>query len=426
MRILFLSHYFPPEVNAPASRTVEHSREWVRRGHEVTVVTCTPNHPTGKAYPGYRNRLWQVETVDGIRVVRIWTYLAPNERILRRVLNYVSYLASALVAVPFLPRADVVVSTSPQFFCGLAGYFVSRAKRAPWVLEIRDLWPAAIQAVDAIQNPRVIRLLERLEGWAYRKADWIVPVTESFRRHIQARGVPGDRITVITNGVNLELFCRPKRDPTLEHELGLVGKFVVGYFGTLGMAHRMDIVFEAADLLQNDDRIAFLIVGDGAERARLFRRWRERGPRNIVMLGQQSKERMPALWSMCDASVALMRNAPLFETMIPSKIFESMAMERPIILGFKGESQAIVQGAGCGIVFEPEDPQALADAVRRLAADPEQARAMGRRGRALACERYDRAKLAATFLAVIQHVVRTRGCPDPAATAHVTDNQPKL
>ena len=153
MRVLFLSHYFPPEVNAPATRTFEHCREWVRAGHEVTVVTCAPNHPRGEVYPGYRNRLWSTEERDGIRVVRLWTYIAANEGFAKRTLNYVSYMLSAIIAAFFLPKADAVISTSPQFFNGLAGYPVGLIKRAPWFLEIRDLWPESILSVGAIKNP---------------------------------------------------------------------------------------------------------------------------------------------------------------------------------------------------------------------------------------------------------------------------------
>ena len=185
LRILFLSHYFPPEVNVPASRTFEHCRAWARAGAEVTVVTCAPNHPAGRIYPGHQNRLWHEATIQGVRVIRLWTYLAPNERVFRRTLNYLSYMLSGCIAAPFLPAADVVVSTSPQLFCGLAGYLVSRIKRAPWVLEIRDLWPEAIRAVGAIRNQLVIRALEQIERWAYRKADRLITVTHAFQRYIE-------------------------------------------------------------------------------------------------------------------------------------------------------------------------------------------------------------------------------------------------
>lgn len=406
MNIVFLTHYFPPEVNAPASRTHEHCREWVKAGHEVTVVTCAPNHPSGRVYAGYRNRPWQVEHVDGIRIVRLWTYLAANEGVLRRVANYTSYMLVAVLAGPFLPRPDVVVSTSPQFFCGLAGYLVSRVRRVPWVLEIRDLWPDSIVAVGALRRGWVVRLCERIEAWTYRKADRIVPVTDSFRHHIEKRGAAAHKITVVKNGVDLERFSRPRRDPGLARELGLKGSFTAAYFGTHGMAHALDSVLRAAELLRDDPRIVFLLVGDGAERRRLLTMKERLGLTNVVMLEQQPKERMPALWGLTDAALVLLRKAQLFETVIPSKIFEAMGAGRPIVLGVEGESRGIIEGAGCGIPVEPENPEQLAVAVRQLAERPELARAMGAKGRACVEREYDRRVLAARFAGVLGELVR--------------------
>jgi glycosyltransferase involved in cell wall biosynthesis len=345
--------------------------------------------------------------MDGVEVIRLWTYLASNQGVVRRTLSYASFLMAIALAAPFLPRPDVVVSTSPQLFCGLAGYLVSRAKRTPWVLEIRDLWPEAIRAVGAIRNRLVIRTLEFLETWSYRKADRVVTVTRAFRDHIEARGAGPGTVAVITNGVDRDLFQAPRRDPGLEAELGVSGKFVVGYFGTLGMAHHLETLIEAARLLRDEPEIAFVIVGDGAERARLERLRNAHGLDNVIMLGQQPKERMPGLWGLCDAAVAHRRKSLLFTTMIPAKMFEAMAMERPIILGFEGESREIVEEAGCGLGVEPENPDALAAAVRRLAADPALAREMGSRGRDLVRERYDRRKLTLSFANLLHGLIRS-------------------
>ena len=194
MHILFLTHYFPPEVNAPASRTFEHCRAWVKAGHEVTVITCAPNHPQGKLHEGYRNRFFQVETVEGIRVVRVWTLLASNEGFSRRTLNYLTYAMSAVFAAPRVRRPDVIVSTSPQFFCGLAGMPFKWMRWAPWVLEIRDLWPESIVSVGAMKKGAAIRFLEWVERRAYANADHIVSVTDSFVDHIAQNGGRADRV----------------------------------------------------------------------------------------------------------------------------------------------------------------------------------------------------------------------------------------
>lgn len=407
MKILFLSHYFPPEVNAPATRTFEHCREWARLGHEVTVVTCAPNHPRGKLYPGYKNRLIQRETLDGIQVIRLWTYLTANEGFLKRTLNYVSYMAAVTLAVPWLPKADVVVSTSPQFFNGLAGYTVSRLKRRPWVLEIRDLWPESILAVGAIRNRTLIRLLEWLEAFAYRKADRIVPVTDAFERYMVERGVDAHKIQVIKNGVDLRFFSPHADGESLAASLGLTGKFVAAYIGTHGMAHHLETILEAAASIDHPD-IVFLLVGDGAERRRLLEQRDRLGLRNVLMLEQLPKATMPALLSQTDVSLVLLKDMELFRTVIPSKIFESMAMEVPIILGVAGEARAIVEDAGAGLCITPESADELAAAVRRLHEDPELAQRLGRQGRRYVEERFDRDRLAQRYVDVLAAVVDSR------------------
>ena len=403
MHILFLTHYFPPEVNAPASRTFEHAREWVRMGHKVTVVTCAPNHPSGKVYDGFRNRLWQRDRMDGVDVLRLWTYVAPNQGFFRRNLNYLSYLLAACIATPFLPRADVVISTSPQFFCGLAGYVVSRLKRKPWVLEIRDLWPESIVAVGAMEPGLAIRSLEAVERFAYRKAAHVVSVTDSFVDHIAANGAERGKITVLKNGVDLARFVPPTDGSgTLRSELELEGRFVAAYLGTIGMAHKLETVLEAAAILKEDSSIAFLIAGDGAGSEALRKLHGQRALDNVIILGQQPKEQMPALWATCDASLVLLRNLPTFTKVLPSKLFESMAMGLPVILGVEGESRALVEQAGCGIPIVPEDAEGLARAVRTLAQDRKLASTMGEQGRRYVAAHHDRARVAHRFAALLE------------------------
>lgn len=407
MKILFLSHYFPPEVNAPASRTFEHCREWARAGHEVTVVTCAPNHPRGRVYEGYRNELWREEQREGVRVVRLWTWLAANEGFALRTLNYLSFMFACIVATPKLPKADVVVTTSPQFFNGLAGYFVGKLLRIPWVLEIRDLWPESILAVGAIRNRTIIRLLEGLESFAYRKAQHIVAVTDAFKRYMVGKGVAPAKVEVIKNGVNLSFYDRTDGSQ-VRSELGLDDKFVAAYFGTHGMAHKLEVVLECAGQLQDRTDIAFLLVGDGAERDRLEALKRERNLQNVLMLPQQPKERMPALWAATDVSLVVLQKSELFKTVIPSKIVESFAMQCPVLLGVAGESRELVEAAKAGVAFEPENSAALAAIVAELAQLPEKCREMGRSGRAYVCEHFDRSVLARRYLTVLEQVAAAR------------------
>ncbi len=408
MKILVLTHYYPPEVNAPASRLSEHARVWAQAGHDVTVVTCVPNHPTGRAYPGYRNKLWQEEERDGVRVIRLWTWLAANEGFLPRISNYVSYLLSVFLWMWRMPKADVVLSTSPQFFCGLAGWLLKR-KRRPWVLEIRDLWPESIVTVGAMKRGAAIKLLEAIERFAYRQADLVVSVTDGFVPHIRERRGDGP-IAVIKNGVDLTTFTTP--DAAAEAEFraahGLTGKFVAAYVGTHGMAHRLDTVLEAAELLRDRSDIAFLLVGDGAERERLVAEVAARGLSNVVMLGQQPKSAMPGIWAASDAALVLLRRVDTFKTVIPSKMFEAMAMACPMILGVEGEAKALMEAGGGGIAITPESAAELAAAVTRLADDPAFAAQLGESGRSFVAREFDRRVLAERLLTDMQALVAAR------------------
>jgi glycosyltransferase involved in cell wall biosynthesis len=323
----------------------------------------------------------------------------------RRSLNYAFYLVAATLAAPFLRRPDVVVSTSPQFFCGLAGWAVARLRRVPWVLEIRDLWPESITAVGALQPSRVTRLLERLEHFAYRKADRIVSVTESFVPRIAAHCGDPAKIVVIKNGVDLAFF-QPESDPrALARELGVEGRFVAAYVGTHGMAHGLGVILRAAELLRDRPDIVFLMAGDGAERERLVREREALGLANVLIAGQLPKSAMPALWALTDVSLVLLRNQPLFDAVLPSKIFEAMGMAKPVVLGVRGESQRLVEQAGAGICIEPENAADLAAAVRALADDPARRRALGAAGRRTVERDFDRRQLALAFEAMLAGLV---------------------
>ncbi|MBN8955486.1 MAG: glycosyltransferase family 4 protein [Rhizobiales bacterium] len=405
LHILVLSQHFPPEVSAGASRFYELARSWVRHGHKVTVVTCVPNHPAGVVYPGYQHKWWQRETMDGIDVLRLWTYLAPNKGLVRRSLSYISYFVSAVVAAPFLPSADVLVSTSPQFLCGIAGYPVSRLRRLPWVLDIRDLWPDSIIAVGAMKPGPATKFLEVLERFAYRKAAHVVGVSEAFVPHFLDCGVSSNKITTITNGVDLARFS-PGADATQFREThGLGDKFVAAYVGTHGMAHQLETVLEAADRLRQRNDIAFVLVGDGAEREKLLAMRDSMKLDNVVMLPLVPRDQIPAIWAATDAAIVTLRPTPLFELVIPSKIFEAMAAQRPIILGVRGEAARIVADAECGLTFTPGDAAGLAESVLALANDPARRKRLGENGYQLAVSKYDRQKLATEYVDLLAKTI---------------------
>ncbi|NOZ39947.1 MAG: glycosyltransferase family 4 protein [Planctomycetes bacterium] len=411
MRILFFSHYFPPEVNAPANRTFEHCRRWAAAGHDVTVVTCVPNCPDGVAYEGYRSRFrQQEEMVDGIRVVRVWTFLARNAKSNRRIANYVSYLVSAVWTALWLKKPDIVVATSPQFFCGWAGVWAARLKRVPFVLEIRDIWPESIAAVGAMRKGKRIRFLKWLERRMYRAASHIVAVGTGYRDQITPK-VPEmrEQISVIPNGVDGECYRPQHADQDFLDQHGLTDKFVCSYIGTIGMAHGLDVVVRAASRLRQDNRkdIAFLIVGDGATRSALEQQVTEAGVEDyVVFTGRLAKEKIPNVLASSDCCLIHLRATKLFATVIPSKIFETMAMQRPIVMGVRGPAQEIVMEAGGGIPMAPESDAELAQIVTRLADDRDSAVELGREARKYVLEHYNRNDLATAYLELLHRVAK--------------------
>lgn len=410
MHILFFTDNFPPEVNAPASRTHEHCRLWVGEGHQVTVVTCAPNFPHGRVFPGYRNRLWQEERIDGIRVIRVWTYMTANEGFARRVLDYLSFMVASSIAAVFVRRVDLVIGTSPQFFTAVAARAVATLKRRPFVFELRDLWPESIRAVGAMKASRVLDWLERLELSLYRSAAAVVCVTHSFRDDLARRGIDPAKVSVVTNGVDIARFTPRPKDAALARELGLEGRLVAGYVGTHGMAHGLETLLDAAALLRaspGGERWRLLLLGDGARKAALVELARERGLDTVVFVDSVPKEEVARYWSLLDVSVIHLRPDPLFTTVIPSKLFECMGMGIPVLHGVAGESAGIVEREGVGIVFEPGNAAPLVAGLERFANDAAFADAC--RARCLAgAARYDRAALARRMLDILEAIAERR------------------
>ena len=407
MHILFLTDNFPPEVNAPASRTHEHCRQWVAAGEQVTVITCAPNFPTGKVFAGYRNRLWQQETVDGIRVIRVWSYISANEGFVKRILDYTSYMAGAFLASLAVRRVDVVVATSPQFFTAVAGWAVGAVKRVPFIFELRDLWPESIKAVGAMQESVAIRWLEKLELFLYRRAARIVSVTHSFRQALMRRGIEGDKIDVVTNGVDVSRFSPRPRDPVLEAALGLQGCFVAGYIGTHGMAHGLETLLDAMERLRDHpegQKIRMLFLGDGAKKADLQAAAQRRHLDHVRFVDTVPKAEVARYWSLLDVSVIHLRKTELFTTVIPSKLFECMGMGIPVLHGVAGESADIVRREGVGIPFDPEDVEQLVQALLLLQRDSA-LRARYRDAALRAAGNYDRAALALRMLTLVKAAV---------------------
>ena len=411
MRITFFTHYFPPEVNAPATRVYEHTVRWSREGHEIKVVTCQPNCPNGKVFEGYQNRfIKDYKEVDGLHVTRVWTFIAANAGKIRRSLNFVTYMLTAILAGVFGKRPDIIVATSPQFFCGWAGVIVGKIRRIPVILEIRDVWPASIAAVGVFRNRPLLSILLCMERTLYRWSTHIVTVGDGYRDHIIERmGGNADKVSVITNGVDLEKYVPQPSDESFLHRHDLEGKFVCSYVGTIGMAHRLGVVVKAALKLKEmgENDIRFLMVGDGADRKHVEQLARDAGVTDMVLfLGIQPKAEIPTILASSDVMLVHLRDQPLFRSVIPSKIFEIMAMKRPILIGVDGHARAIVEEAHAGVFFPPQSADALVERLLELRDSPERLADFSEAGRQYVSLNYNRDTLAAEYLELIVKVAQ--------------------
>lgn len=386
MRVLVVTHYFPPEVGAPQARLSEMARVWAADGDEVTVLTGMPNHPTGVLPPEYRGAVRRVESRDGYRVVRTWLYATPNEGFVRKTLGHLSFMVTGLVlGLRPTGRADVVVVSSPTFFSIATGWALARLKRARLVVEVRDLWPAILVDLGVLTNRRVVALLERLELAAYRAADVVVTVTEGFRDDIVRRGIPAAKVHVIRNGADVARFT-PRPPVAKERPLVL-------YAGAHGISHGLRSVVDAAALVPEVD---VALVGEGADKENVRRHAERLALPNLAMRPSVPRDEMPDLVASADICLVPLRDVPLFTTFIPSKMFEYLAAGRPVIGAVTGEAARILTEAG-QVVVPPEDPAALAEAIRALAADAASREKMAEVGRRYVVEHFDRTVLARRY-----------------------------
>jgi colanic acid biosynthesis glycosyl transferase WcaI len=416
VKILYVSQYFPPEMGAPAARAVELARHWASMGEDVTVLTGFPNHPTGFVPPEWRSRLRRLvyrETVDGIKVVRTWLLPFPNRKAYERILNYSSFCLSAALCGLKMERPDVVIATSPQLLVGLSGWWISRWKRAPLVFEVRDLWPESLAAVGAGSEGSLLhRTLGAIAGFLYRNARQIAVVTPAFKDHlIEHWTVPADKLSIVENGVETDLFSPSNTDGGLRKELGAEGKFLVCYVGTMGMAHGLDTVIDAAKQLRTAlPEAMLLLVGEGADKERIKALADAEGLSNLRFVDQQPRERIPAFINASDVCLVLLKKTELFKTVIPTKMLEFMSCGRPVILGVDGQARQVVEEARGGLVIEPENANALVSAIKRLAGDANLRQQFGERGRAYIVERCSRRRTAEIYLDVLREVLSEKTC----------------
>jgi glycosyltransferase involved in cell wall biosynthesis len=410
VKILYVSQYFPPEMGAPAARASELARHWGRMGHDVTVLTGFPNHPTGVVPEEWRPRLHRLrynETVDGVRVARTWLWPLPNRKAHERIRNYLSFCLSAAISGLTLHKPDVIIATSPQLLCALSGWWLAFWKRVPFVFEVRDLWPESLAAVGAGSEGTLLhRILGAIAGFLYRHADRIVVVTPAFKEHlIRYWNVPEGKISIVENGVETDLFLPVSSAMNLRLQLGLEDHFLICYIGTMGNAHGLDTLIAAAeDLRTSMPNAMFLVIGEGAEKQRIVELATVRGLVNLQFLGQQPREQIPAYVSSADLCLVMLKKTELFKTVIPTKLLEYMACERPVIVAVDGQARQIIEEADAGVFVEPENHRALAKAIIDLAQDPNRRLRMGTNGRQYIVNRLSRQKTAQDYITVLQEI----------------------
>jgi colanic acid biosynthesis glycosyl transferase WcaI len=410
VKILYVSQYFSPEMGAPSARAAELSRHWARMGHEVTVLTGFPNHPTGVVPEDWRSRFHRLrytETVDGVRVVRTWLWPLPNRKAHERIRNYASFCVSAAISGLALQKPDVIIATSPQLLVALSGWWLAWWKRVSFVFEVRDLWPESLAAVGAGAEGTVLhRTLSAIAGFLYRRADHIVVVTSAFKDHmIRCWSVPATKISVVENGVETDLFRLDPEAIGLRRQLKLENRFLICYIGTMGNAHGLETLITAAEELQAVlPNAMFLLIGEGAEKERVVELAAARLLTNIQFLGQQPRESIPAYVSAADVCLVMLKKNELFKTVIPTKLLEYMACERPVIVAVDGQARQLVEEAQAGIFVEPENSQALSKAILDLAKSPENRRQMGVNGRRYIVSKLSREKTAQDYIAVLNQL----------------------
>lgn len=407
MRILYLSQYFPPEAGATQTRAYEMARNWVRLGHRVTMLAEIPNHPSGIIPPAYRGRLYERAELDGIDVIRVWVKASPVKNFRSRMFFYLTFMVNAALAGLILARGpyDLIYATSPPLFVGGAALALSYLRRIPLVFEVRDLWPESAVALGELSNPRAVALASRLEEACYRRARLIVLVTQGIRGRLLERGLPPDKLCLVPNGANVDLFqFRPQGRARVRAELGLEGRFIAIYAGIHGLAQGLETLVEAARQLQDRPEIHFLLVGDGPRKADIATLAQSYDLDNLTLLPEQPRERMPDLLSAADVSLIPLRNLDLFKGALPSKIFDAWACERPVLLSVDGEARSVLETAGGGLFVPPEDSAALAQALTALQQDPEGRAEMGRRGQDYTQKHYSRRALAERLAQTLQNL----------------------
>ncbi|MBI1308511.1 MAG: glycosyltransferase [Proteobacteria bacterium] len=412
MNIWVICQYYPPETGAPSARISGLAKSWLERGEQVTVLTGIPNHPDGVVPPAYQNRPpYYDEVVDGVPVRRHWLYVAPNRGKFKRVFNQISFAWSVLKRNwrKSANRPDVIMASSPSFFCVGSAWLLARRHKAKFIFEVRDLWPAIFVQMGILRPGFIYKVLSALEMFLYRRADAIVTVTRSFGRQISARGIVADKLYTVFNGVSDTDYAAalaPRQSgetAKLRSKLGLspLTKIVL-YIGNHGEAQALGQIIDAARLLVKRTDVVFLFVGSGADKEKLQNY--AKGVPNVQFLPPVKHAETWAYYSMADINLVCLKNIPDFDMFIPSKMFEIMAAQSCAVACLRGEGAEIMQESGSAMVVPPEAPDALAEAISTLLDDPARREKMAARGRIYVAKTFLHSLLAEQYLNLMKQL----------------------
>lgn len=391
MKILFLTQYCPPEVGAPQNRIFEMAKHLKSFGNEVTILTAMPNYPKGEIFDGYKGKKLVKEELDGVSIVRTSIYTSKEKTFVKRLRNYLSFtFSSVFTGAKNVGEQDVVIVESPPLFLGWSGYVIAKKKKAKFIFNVSDLWPESAVKLDMLHNKMLIKMSTRLEEFCYRKAAAVTGQTQGIVDNIVSRGFGKDKVHLITNGIDTDLFKPENRSVELRQEWNIDDKFAICYAGIHGLAQGLQVIINAAEILKEHKDIQFVFVGEGPEKPKLMEMVKEKQLSNVKFIGLQPKKNMPKIVASMDAAIIPLKKLDLFKGALPSKMFETLSSETAIILSAEGEAEKLIKAAKAGITVEPENPKELADAVLKLYEDKELRKAMGENGRKYVIEHYSR------------------------------------
>lgn len=400
MKINIITHYYPPEIGAPQARLSEMAKTWKNLGHDVTVFTTFPNHPTGIIPDEYEKRVFDTEIIDGITIHRHWSFVTPNKGFLKKIINHISFMFSVVFLSLFRgEKPDIILSSSPTLFSVISAWIISKTRRTPFIFEVRDLWPGIFVELGILKNPLIIGILEKLELFLYKQASLVIPVTHSFKENIVSREIDSAKVHVITNGVNLNFFDKNMdHQPKLRRDLGISNdSFVALYIGAHGISHALDSIIETAKLVQSE--ITFLFVGEGAVKEKIQEMAKSYNLKNVIFQPSVPREMVPYYYALSNVCLVPLRNISGFTSFIPSKIFEIMACSRPIIGSVRGEAEKILIKSNAALVTPPEDQQELKKALINLKITPGLCEDLSKEARNFVSKNYDREQLAKDYIA---------------------------